>query len=1235
MAISKYILSLTLIGTSLGVLSGQTGLGSIQGTVTDQSGALVPNAKVAAVHVDTGNSFKTASSQTGFFIFPAMQIGKYRVTAELPGMETWQGELVLQAGQEAVLAPSLKIGGTATQVTVAGDVTPLLTTTNATLATIVDRARIEELPLNGRIITNLLIVTTAGLETGAYGAANAQPYGLRDTTMQFTQDGVSLKDANTGAITTRPPGMDTIQEYRVEMSVPSAKFSSPASTIISTRSGTNLWHGGLFYTGRNNGFGVARAREDFYSKPPQYIRNEYGASLGGPVRIPHLYNGKDRTFFFAAWEGYSLRSGSFMSTSLPTPAMEQGNFGGLTNGNGQAITLYDPWSTAGKAQNYSRTPYSGNVIPSSQRSPFAAYFFSVLPQANQPNINPAVGANWFGPSPNKQNDWTFTTRLDHRIGSHDQIFGRYTLGNQVAALQRPNNTTPITSDNYWNFQTNSTRMQTLSLNWNHTFGSSFFVETLATGALINWRFDMGAGEVTDNISAKLGIPNPFNHGGAPNLTNLGFSIATNGTIPRFQFTKPAAAEQNYMKVWGRHQMEFGWRFSRMFLNVLPDQPAQGAISFASLATGVYDPSSGTAFSALPRTGDNMANFYLGVAASYSQTAAAPEAHLRSNEISGYFQDNWKVTSHLTLNLGLRYTFLQPLLDLATNATFDFANHAIVRNSTVDQLIQAGDTSQGIVNQDNSIGVKFETAQQAGMPGSLVNVGQRNFDPRIGLAYTWKLGGHAMVVRGGFGEYRFNLGTRLFNVQRANPPLQGTVSYNINTAAKSPDGLVNYGLRTAPTVIAGTSSALGAIDPNAANAIARGVSINAFAPDLPTSMAREWNLTMETETWRKILLRVAYVGTQGRNLDQTVFKNGQPNNYVYYLTAGKALPTGAFASVALRDYDQTTYGDIALYSHTGYSNFNGLQVEMQRRFDKGLGFQWSYVMSNSMWAGSGQQVQGSSSQLPDPVTFLPGSVPSNFDAYNRFYNYARDPYIPQHRVKWNVIYELPLGTGKPLLSNSGKLLNRIVGGWQLAASSSIGSRYITLPTDNWGSFGPVEVYGRKYPVQDCTSGTCFNSYLWYNGYIPANQINSHNAAGQCTGICGVPSNYHPSNQPIWPIPATSNPSDPNVSLYGTNIVYVPLQNGSQQRVALDTGLNPWRNQLIPGPWAWTMDSSLFKVIPITERLKLRLNLDAFNVFNMPGTALPDPGTPLPDTGVISMQTSGNTPRQLQWSVRLTW
>ncbi|MCL5742945.1 MAG: carboxypeptidase-like regulatory domain-containing protein, partial [Acidobacteria bacterium] len=186
----------------------------------DATGAVIPDAKIAAVQVETGNRFETVSNPTGFFIFPSVQPGRYRLAAESAGLENWEGELLLESGQEAAIDPVLKVGGTTTQITVAGDVTPLVTTTSATISNVVERARIEELPLNGRFFQGLLALTTPGLEGSA---GTPQPYGLREQVVQFVQDGASMTNANIGQITLRPPGLDTIQEYRVDMSVPSAR----------------------------------------------------------------------------------------------------------------------------------------------------------------------------------------------------------------------------------------------------------------------------------------------------------------------------------------------------------------------------------------------------------------------------------------------------------------------------------------------------------------------------------------------------------------------------------------------------------------------------------------------------------------------------------------------------------------------------------------------------------------------------------------------------------------------------------------------------------------------------------------------------------------------------------------------------------------------------------------------------------------------------------------------------
>jgi hypothetical protein len=330
-------------------------------------------------------------------------------------------------------------------------------------------------------------------------------------------------------------------------------------------------------------------------------------------------------------------------------------------------------------------------------------------------------------------------------------------------------------------------------------------------------------------------------------------------------------------------------------------------------------------------------------------------------------------------------------------------------------------------------------------------------------------------------------------------------------------------------------------------------------------------------------------------------------------------------VALRSYDQIAYGDIRVTANRNFSNYNGATLEVQRRFHNGLGVQWFYVMSNALWTGSGGTFVTNTEVLPDPMTFIPGTVPADPEAYNRFYTYSRDPNIPKHRLNWNFLYDLPIGKGRTLLSNSRGIVNGILGGWQLAAYSSMNSRYITLPTSNWGPTSKVEIYGKQFPVQDCRSGVCINGYLWYNGYIPANLINTGKG-----GVNGVPSDYHPSTQPIIPIPANPNPSDPNFALLGTNNVTVPLKDGSTVRLAYNNGLNPFRNQYIPGPWAWTVNSSLFKVVSVSERLKLRLNLDFFNVLNMPGTPMPDAAN-----GIISLRNSNNSPRSLQWTARLSW
>ena len=1222
-------LSITAVAVWLSaVLHAQTGAGQIQGTVTDPTGAVIPNASLALEQVSTAVRSQTVSSADGFFVFPSLPPGAYRLEVTASGMQKWQGDVTLQLGQQGVVNPQMKVGGAAQEVSVVGDVSPLLTTTNPTLATVIERERIEQLPLNGRSISGLMVSTVPGLE-GANTVSPAQPrvFGLRDSAMEFVQDGVPLDDRNTGNLQARPPGLDTVQEVRIETNNSSAKLDRPANAIFSTMSGTNTLHGAAFETGRNSGFGVARQRQDTFTKAPHLVRNEFGASVGGPAWLPEVYNGRNRTFFFAAWEESRQRQATSTGSAVWTDAMRNGDFSGLVDSNGRKITLYDPWSVTGPSTNYSKTPFPNNQIPLTRESPLAKYVFSVTPLPTAPGVSPLVAQNYFGLAPTAIDQRTLTFRGDHRIGAKDQIWGRYShgLSNQFNRRGFATGGFPITADNLWNRETYYEVSNTQAVSWTHTFSPGFFVETVGTASLINWQYSLNQPSAKQDISSMFGTPNPFNVDGAPTLTNLGYQlISLSGVLPRSEYTKIYSIEQNYTRVLGRHQIEFGWRFRQEVLNTKPDSPDPSVLSFDSSATGLYNPATGNAFGTMPQTGDNGANFFLGIAGSYTQARPPGNYNMHGKDISSYVQDTWKVRRDLTLNLGVRWEYLGPYVDdRGMTAGFDLRSKSLIDAVPINQMVASGYTTQPIADAYSALGVKWITPGQAGLPDSIVSVSKHDFAPRAGFAWNPRVGGHNVVARGGYGLYHFPIPARTFGEMRLNPPLQGSYSFSWNSSAQSPDALPNYFLRATPTVIAGVNSQ-NVLDISQPPTVLPGVQVTGFTPNLPTSVAHQWNFTLETEVMKNTVVRAGLVGTAGRHIDDVQLFNYNPiSNYVWYVNSGQPLPTGYYSNTVRRALDQTTYGNIRIYSKLGYSNYSALQLETERRFSQGVAFQFFYVVGNSLSTGNTPSQGGdiTTNGIYQPDIFLPGALPQDLDQRLRLLRYARDTDIPQQRLRWNFLVDLPVGRGKKFLGNTGRGWDRLIGGWQVAGSGTAQSRWFTLPTGNWGTLGTPQIYGTQYPITDCRSGQCFPGYLYYNGYIPANRIN---VAG---GVMGVPSNYAPSSQPINPAPATGT-VDPNFN--DTNNVYVTLKDGTKQLVAYDTGLHPWRNQAIAGPWISSMNASLYKSVAITERVRLRINLDAFNVFNQPGLPLPDN-----NTGILSLRTSGQGARVLQYTARVSW
>jgi hypothetical protein len=742
----------------------------------------------------------------------------------------------------------------------------------------------------------------------------------------------------------------------------------------------------------------------------------------------------------------------------------------------------------------------------------------------------------------------------------------------------------------------------------------------------------GTGEPGIRYADPLGLPNPLNAPGWPGLYDTGignYYFETDNT--QGAATTYAIVDSHSTKIVGKHEFQFGFRRRSDQLNILPDQQQnQGNHSWSTLATSLYDSAtSRTNPLALPQTGHNLANMFLGVM-NYSNQFVRGYFYMRGQEYALYFQDNFKVTPRLTLNMGLRWDYW-PIFREKNNVltTFDPERRAVVLGTDLNTMYQLGATVPAIVTRLQSLGVNFVNYNEAGYPQSLMTSTKKDFGPRIGFAYRGSDGAKAFVLRGGYRISYFPIPLRGWSARmRQNAPLTARFRTSLTDATLTPDGIPNYGIRSVPTVIAGQNSA-NVITLNDPSSLARGSMVASyFAKNQPDARVQDWNFTIEKEVMQNTVARVSYVGNHGSNYEQFNRYNESTPDYIWFVTTGEPLPTGAFANVARRPYDNQTYGTVEEYRMSGWSNYSGLQLELERRYDKGIAFQVFYVVGNALAAG-GQEFSGTSI-ISAPNQFLPGLVPTDIDARNRLLNYQRDTGIPKHRVRWNWIADLPFGRGKKFGAGAGGVMNRIIGGWQIAGLGSLSSNYFALPTNIFPTGENIELYGYKHPIQDCRGGSCRPGYLWWNGYIPAHQINSVDANGRPNGVMGVPDNYRPAGAPLIPWPRNPNPSDPNYALYGTNTVFVPLKNGTQQRTTYNDGLHPWRQQYLPSVRRWGMDASLFKTIPITEQFLLRFNADFFNVLNMPGNP-----TGISGEGILSTQNSGQGARELQLTLRLTW
>jgi hypothetical protein len=1278
----RFLAIAVLLVIAMGAMSSfaQSGAGSIHGTVTDPSGAVIPGASIHVVNKATGVAVDTKTNAVGFYQVPELFTGDYVVSVSAPGMKTSNQTIELLVAQDAVINAALTAGAVTQQVTVSANTVQLETTDNGAITSTLENARINELPMNGRNIITLVNEVTPGLENCPESSSCAN--GLEGPATVYEVDGASLENREFGGVHNGQGQMvdpDAIQEVRVEDEAGGAQYAAPATAIMSTKSGTNQLHGTAFWTTRNNAFGVARNRSNPSNYvAPEYIRNEAGASVGGPIVIPHLYHGKDRTFFFFAYERYSLAQAPFENQATPTAAMRNGDFSGLVSSSNVLQTLYDPYTTTGSGASTTRSSYTSennmgtnnpncasqtNCIPMSQENTLYRTFMAMtpLPTPALANVNPLVGANldtqYFGLQVQPQ----ITVRVDQVFNENNRAYLRYTHSNSSDLTDRNDPAQAYTLPATFGSTTipkhvSGTEYEPVIVNaaalgYTHVFSPTFFAESVYN---MTWYGENTWGGPVGNtdFESELGLPNNFGEPGFPIIEGSSTTQGNvadifqpfDGTMFNYSVTyTDYTGEENLTKVLGKHQFLFGGRYMFEHLGSLPDR-SHDSMEFDGLATGLLNASSysASAANAASNTGNANADEFLGGAFEYEPYLQTPYEHLHDMETDAYFQDNWHPRSNLTVNLGLRWES-HPAVWQGQGAlmSFDIKNDALVTSGSLSQLESEGLTTPAIITNMQNDGVKFETPSQAGLPAMLVKSYNLNFLPRVGLAWQ-PFGKWGTVLRGGFGRYDYPVPVReSYREEDENDPFN--VGYTANYTSNTYTPHANYILLSQPnnspsfsysTTNASTGAGFPLMGVNSANAvnsalttaIPPGISIQNIDPDYPPDFVDEANFTIEQPIKWNSMLRVSYIYTHGTNLGNYWYYNNHPSLYSWEIQQDAIAPAASGTSIGNPQnsstgegpYDNLVYGgSMKQIQKTGWSNYNGLQVNYQKLYHSGAAWQVMYVWSKNLrtggdYGGEGgdyvdpyinyvnsyvggytaagaqaptvEPVVGSHSTLPGVAPNLPPPPPTGtpvwgyYKALNRWENYMVDNNSPPQHLQFNGLLDLPFGRGKHWLSGVNKPLNELVGGWQIAGAGFVQFTYFYPATTNWGptaASGPaansLHVYKKNMPITDCRSGICKKAYEWFNGYIPPSNLSGSytvNGVAGCAGtsatvVTGLATGWQPYQTPLDTY-CTANGSSPSVdkvgsvTYYDTNDVSMVSVAGQKDGTVVGYGIVPGNN-----------------------------------------------------------------------------
>ena len=899
--------------------------GTILGVVTDTTGAVVPGVSVVITNIETGQEIETQSNEVGIFEVFALNRGFYSVQASLDGFKTWNLERTeLSVGQRLRVSPVLEVGEVAEQITVEGTGVELIQTEQSAVQATVEARQIVDLPINGRNpaqLVNLVPGMRYTRRTGFERGNEVQGVGVPVENTEFQIDGLN---ANAGmderGITI--PNVDTIAEFRVETSSFSAENGrQPIQMIMATKSGTNEFHGALWEFLRNENLD---ARNTFAPSIPKLTRNQFGGTVGGPIV-------RNRTFFFFSTEQNRQRREQLLNRASPHPDMLRGDFS----------------STSAITNPFSGEPYANNMIPMSEVSGASAFFFDRLPKPNSPGNRFRVVA------PRPDDSWEYISRVDHQFHDSHRLYGRWIVTNNV------NNALGSTPDIY---RQTDTRQNNFGLNYAYTINPTTLLNmswgyTRSLAAFTNPWVGAEVGNLTEQAGIR-GYPTEGRdeHVGIPTVGITGYTgfYPPWGGRGRLWF-EAYNSKVNLNMVRGRHTISIGAEYNtRSTYGNHGSCCARGNFTF----NGQY-------------TGDGFADYFLGLVSTARRNYPIQTFGMSDSPYTGlYFNDAFKVTNKLTLNLGLRHDHWYEKAAIRGNhATFDlnsgFAVAGEDTNGNVDLTSQP--VAPALAKFTEGL---WKPASELGIPRGLFEP-DSVFSPRVGLAYR-PLGSSDVVVRVGYGIFPMQ-----FTGNRSASAIIGPPYWNFEVAGFGK--AENQRWETAfPD------------DPNSF----LGISVAAPKWDLRAQQTHEWNTSVQFAMPAKSALTLSYVGnytTQAHTGGSEQFNVPSPGQYDV-LQAARPYPA---------------FGNIQMVNNYGNTWYNAAHVKWERRFTDGWLFTMAYAAGRYM-----EQLR---------------REPHAPDSYNR----GRNNQDRTHILSFNTVYELPLGRGRKLLPDANPVVDAILGGWQLS------------------------------------------------------------------------------------------------------------------------------------------------------------------------------------------------------------